>query len=55
MKECLSSGKTKEYCECAWKELRKSASPADIEAGLFDRQAFTAAVEKSCGQIKPKK
>ena len=53
MKGCAKDPSATTFCGCAWKELRKSASPAEIEAGTFDQKATFAKVEKSCGKLRP--
>lgn len=53
MNGCANDPKANEFCECAWKELRKTSNAAEIEAGLFDRQAFITKTEKVCGKLKP--
>jgi hypothetical protein len=55
MKGCVKDPSTDKFCGCAWKELRKQASPAEIEAGTFDQKTVFAQVEKSCGKLRPAK
>ena len=53
MKGCAKEAAADKFCGCAWKELRKQASPAEIEAGTFDQKTVFAQVEKSCGKLRP--
>lgn len=41
------------FCSCAWKELRKTSSAAEIEAGTFDKKAAISKADKACGKLKP--
>jgi hypothetical protein len=53
MKGCAKDPSADKFCGCAWKELRKQASPAEIEAGTFEQKTAFAQVEKSCGKLRP--
>jgi len=53
MKGCGKDASSDKFCGCAWKELRKQASPGEIEAGSFDQKTVFAQVEKSCGKLRP--
>ena len=53
MKGCAKESTSDKFCGCAWKELRKQASPGEIEAGSFDQKTVFAQVEKSCGKLRP--
>ena len=53
MKGCAKDPTATSFCGCAWKELRKQASPAEIEAGTFDQKSIFGQVEKSCGKLRP--
>jgi hypothetical protein len=55
MKGCAKDPSTEKFCGCAWKELRKQASPAEIESGTFDQKTVFAQVEKGCGKLRPAK
>ncbi|MDB5214039.1 MAG: hypothetical protein JWO86_1966 [Myxococcaceae bacterium] len=55
MKGCVKDPSTDKFCGCAWKELRKQASPAEIESGTFDQKTVFAQLEKSCGKLRPAK
>ncbi|MDB4933332.1 MAG: hypothetical protein JWP87_304 [Labilithrix sp.] len=55
MKGCAKDSAADKFCGCAWKELRKQASPGEIEAGTFDQKTVFAQVEKSCGKLRPPK
>jgi hypothetical protein len=55
MKGCAKDPSTDKFCGCAWKELRKQASPAEIESGTFDQKTVFAQVEKGCGKLRPAK
>jgi hypothetical protein len=54
LKACVRDPKLEKFCGCAWDELKKMASPAEIEAGLVDQQKMNANLEKSCAKHKPK-
>lgn len=53
MKGCAKEPAADKFCGCAWKELRKQASPAEIESGTFDQKTIFAQVDKSCGKLRP--
>ena len=55
MKGCAKAEAADKFCGCAWKELRKQASPAEIESGTFDQKTIFGQVEKSCGKLRPAK
>jgi hypothetical protein len=56
LKGCAKDPSAANFCGCAWKELRKQASPAEIESGTFDQKSVFSQVEKSCGKLRaPKK
>lgn len=54
LKACVRDPKLDKFCTCAWDELKKMASPAEIEAGLVDQQKMNANLEKQCSKHKPK-
>jgi hypothetical protein len=51
---CAQDPKLEGFCGCAWKELRKEKSAADVEAGFFDMEAMKPKVDKACGKMRPK-
>jgi hypothetical protein len=53
MKVCAKDPVAEKYCGCAWKELRKSASPAEIDLGTFDQNKAFVKVDKVCGKLRP--
>ena len=53
MKGCAKDPAADKFCGCAWKELRKQASAAEIESGTFDQKTTFAKVEKVCGKLRP--
>lgn len=53
MSGCAKDAAAKDFCDCVWKELRKQASAADIQAGTFDQKTIFAKVEKVCGKLRP--
>jgi len=55
MKGCAKDPKAEAFCGCAWKELRKQVSAAEIEAAAFDQEKVFAQVEKGCGKLRPAK
>lgn len=55
LKGCAKDPSAEKFCGCAWKELRKQASPAEIESGTFDQKTVFAQVEKSCGKLRAPK
>jgi hypothetical protein len=55
MKGCMKDPSVDKFCGCAWKELRKQASPAEIESGTFEQKTLFAQVDKTCGKLRPPK
>jgi hypothetical protein len=55
MKGCMKDPSVDKFCGCAWTELRKQASPAEIESGTFDQKTLFAQVDKTCGKLRPPK
>jgi hypothetical protein len=55
MKGCMKDPSVDKFCGCVWKELRKQASPAEIESGTFDQKSIFGQVEKTCGKLRPPK
>jgi hypothetical protein len=55
MKGCAKDPAAEKFCGCAWKELRKQASPGEIESGTFDQKTVFTQVEKGCGKLRPAK
>ena len=55
MKGCMKDPSVDKFCGCAWKELRKQASPAEIESGTFDQKTIFAQVDRTCGKLRPPK
>jgi hypothetical protein len=53
LKGCAKDPSADKFCACAWKELRKVASPAEIETASFDQKAIFAKVDKGCGSLRP--
>jgi hypothetical protein len=53
LKACTRDPSLEKFCGCAWTELKKTASPAEIEAGLVDKDKITATLDKQCGKLKP--
>lgn len=53
LKACVRDPKLEKFCGCAWDELKKMASPAEIEAGLVDQQKMNTNLEKACSKYKP--
>lgn len=53
MKACARDPQLEKFCGCAWGELKKMASPAEIEAGLIEKDKLTSTLEKQCGKLKP--
>ena len=53
MKGCMKDPSVDKFCGCAWKELRKQASPGEIEAATFDQKAIFSQVDKTCGKLRP--
>jgi hypothetical protein len=41
------------FCECAWKQLRKSYSASEIVAGVADLEAMQPKIKASCGKLHP--
>lgn len=53
LKACVRDPKLEKFCGCAWDELKKMATPAEIEAGLIDQTKVTTTLDKQCGKYKP--
>jgi hypothetical protein len=53
MKGCVKDASADAFCECAWTELRKMATPAAIDSGNFDQKATFAKVDKVCSKLRP--
>ncbi len=53
MKGCVKDASVDTFCGCAWKELRRQASPAEIESGNFDQKTMFSQVDKTCGKLRP--
>ncbi len=51
---CAQDPKLEGFCGCAWKEIRKQKSAADVEAGFVDMEAMKPKVDKACGKMRPK-
>jgi hypothetical protein len=41
------------FCECAWKQLRKSHSATEIFAGVADLEAMQPKIKAACGKLHP--
>lgn len=54
MKGCAKDPSATEFCTCAWKQLRKLGSPAEIEAGMIDEGKMRSSMEASCAKLRPK-
>jgi hypothetical protein len=52
---CAKEEKLKPFCDCAWKQIRKEKSAAELEAGLVDMDAMRPNLEKGCGKLRPAK
>lgn len=50
---CARDPKLQKFCNCAWGELKKMATPAEIEAGLIDKDKVTANLDKACSKLRP--
>ena len=55
LRTCAKDPGDVQYCGCAWKELRKQASPGEIEAGAFDQKTVFAQFEKTCSKLRTPK
>ena len=55
LKTCAKDPADEKYCACAWKELRKQATPGEIEAGTFDQKTLFAQFEKTCAKLRTPK
>ncbi|MBX3189584.1 MAG: hypothetical protein KF819_21340 [Labilithrix sp.] len=54
MKGCAKDPKAQPFCTCAWKELRKQVSAAELYTDTFDEKPAFAKVEKACGKLRKK-
>lgn len=52
---CAKDEKLKGFCDCAWKQIRKEKSAAELEAGLVDMDAMRPGIDKACGKLRPAK
>lgn len=55
VKSCQKDPADESYCACAWKELRKVASPGEIEAGTFDQKTIFGVFERTCAKLRTPK
>ena len=53
MKGCAKDQAADKFCGCAWKELRKQASPAEIESGTFDQKTIFGAGREELREAPP--
>lgn len=54
MKGCVKEPALNKFCTCAWTELRKQVTPAELEAGAYEENVVFPKVEKVCGKHRPK-
>lgn len=54
IKGCAKNENLKDFCDCAWKQVRKVKSVAEIEARHLDPNAMRPIVESACGQLHPR-
>lgn len=52
LRACLRDPADDAYCGCVWKELRKQASPAEIEAGTFGQSTLFSQFERTCSKLR---
>ncbi|MDB4944250.1 MAG: hypothetical protein JWP97_3784 [Labilithrix sp.] len=52
LRACLREPGDDRYCGCVWKELRKQASPAELEAGTFGQATLFSQFERTCGKLR---
>jgi hypothetical protein len=53
MRGCVKSSSTEAFCNCAWKEVRKLANPAEIQAGTFDQKRVFSQIDAGCAKLRP--
>lgn len=53
MEACLTHPSYERYCDCAWTELHKIASTAELNAEKFDKRRASANVASACGPLRP--
>ena len=53
-KGCVQNPKLEKFCACAWDELRKMASPAEIQADVVDQEKLQSRLSVACGKYRPK-
>jgi hypothetical protein len=53
LKGCAKDASANDFCSCAWKEIRKLGSAAEIEAGLVDEGKMRSQTETVCGKLRP--
>lgn len=54
MKGCNKDPKLEKFCTCAWKEVRKIATPAEIAADQVAEAKMRGVVDKGCAKLRPK-
>ncbi len=54
LKGCTKDPSLTKFCNCAWSELRKQVTPAELESGEYDEKTVFPQVEKACGKHRPK-
>jgi hypothetical protein len=47
---CTNESKSKPFCECAWKELRKVASPVQVALDDYDSASVIPKITETCGK-----
>jgi hypothetical protein len=53
IKGCVRDPKLDKFCGCAWDELKKMGSAAEIQNGMLDPKKLNTNLEKSCAKYKP--
>jgi hypothetical protein len=51
LKGCVDDGGA-EYCACGYAQVKKLASTAEIDAGLFDKSAAQGKIDGACRKLK---
>lgn len=54
MQGCNKDPKFEKFCTCAWKEVRKIATPAEIAADQVAEAKMRGVVDKGCAKLRPK-
>lgn len=55
LEACRRDVKLEAFCGCAWEQIRKLGTPAEIEAGLVPNDKVAPAVDEKCARLRSEK